>query len=243
MNKMLILTAAVGYGQGVKDAFIQNLRSKGFKGTIEILDWTPNKAVPFFTERVQQYRDTIARLSAGFDTVMTTDLRDVLFQGNPEDIEHSDLDLFLEDASVKIRDCPYNSSWIRTGWGQDGLDLVGHNSISCAGVVIGTPTGMNAYYDRMWQMCQAGYAMVVDQGIHNYLLWTGKFAGIPARVVANEAGAVYTLQYVDGIVVKNHRILNRAGKPRSYVISMIATWRNYERHYYRYGIARKTFTS
>ena len=222
-KKVLVITASVGYPASVGGDFTKALKATGFAGDVAVLSWERGP-LPFLTERVCVYRQKVLQSQdAGYDTIITTDLRDVLFQGNPEGIEHTDLDLFLEDDRMKIKDCPWNSSWVRSGWGQEGLDLVGDNRVSCAGVVIGKRAGVLAYYEKMWAMCCAGYGHVVDQGIHNYLIWTGQLAGVPMRLVGNEDGEVYTVQYVDGITVRNHKIYNRGGKAPTIV-------HQYDRH-------------
>jgi hypothetical protein len=210
-NNTYILTVAVGYSDEVKAEFRRGLFATGYTGQLGILSWTRGGG-QFFTERLNAYHETIAKIVAGetqYDTIITTDLRDVLFQGNPENIQHSELDVYMEDTRMRISDCPYNSQWIRSGWGEAGLAKVGHNTISCAGVIIGTPAGMLSYYKQMTDLTNAGYAHVCDQGIHNWLLHTGQ---LKARMVANEYGEVYTLQYVDGITVRNHRIYNKSGR-------------------------------
>ena len=206
----LVLTAGVGYSQEVKGVFVKNLRDVGFSGDIEILDWAAVPGVPFLTQRVKAYYEYLQSVAdKGYSTIVVVDLRDVLFQGNPANIVHGDLDVFLEDARMKIKDCPYNSRWIRDGWGDAGLAQIGDHSISCAGTVIGKPQNVLEYYKKMWEMCLQGYGHVVDQGIHNYLLHTGQ---LNARIVGNEDGDVYTVGYVNGIIVKGHKVYNRAGK-------------------------------
>jgi hypothetical protein len=71
------------------------------------------------------------------------------------------------------------------------------------------PKGVLEYYKKMWEMCESGYAQVCDQGIHNYLLYTGQ---LNARIVDNESGDVYTVGYVEELRISRHKIYNKAGK-------------------------------
>ena len=204
----LIITAAVGYHQTLKTEFLFNLQETGYEGHVEILDWKP---VGFFgVERIKAYRDKIASVQdKGYRTIITTDLRDVVFQGNPEGIQHSNLDFYLEDESVRIGACVYNSKWIREAFGDEVLAEIGGKRISCAGVVIGTPAAMLDYYTKMQALAFLCKSDGGDQGIHNYLLYKKM---VEATAIDNEAGSVYTVGYVDGIQVKAHKIYNKAGQ-------------------------------
>ena len=220
---MIIVTAAVGarYPQQVKDDWVKNLRGTGYAGDIDILNWaqpyTPPavqemmRGWPYFfdTERVLAYLNKMKAIAgAGYKTVMTIDLRDSIFQGNPERIGHSGLDFFLEDPTVRIGKCPWNGAWTRDGWGQEGIDRIGGEVISCSGTVIGTPERMLDYYTRMWGLVLSGKACVRDQGIHNWIIYAEK---IDARLVCNEEGDVYTVGGMREIRVSHHKILNKAG--------------------------------
>ena len=205
---MKIITAAVGYSEQFKKGFTGHLRATGYTGDITILDWTVN-TLPFFTQRTKSYMLTLEGLvNNGYTgTVMTCDSRDVLFQKNPEGIQHSNLDFFLEDAGQVIGKCPYNSGWIKNGFGDDELKKLYNKTISCAGVVIGYAKEMLNLYKTMWSYMEKDPS-INDQGLHNYLLYNGI---IKPRVVDNEDGEVYTVHYVKYLRIKHHKIFNAKG--------------------------------
>ena len=90
--------------------------------------------------------------------------------------------------------CPHNSRWIRNLFGEEALRLLGGETVSCAGTVFGDVSGTMDYLRQM-----IAFAMRVpnmrdadgDQGIHNYLLRTGRFAQV--RTHPNRNGPVMTL--------------------------------------------------
>ena len=133
------------------------------------------------------------------------------FQGNPAKIQHSDLDFFLEDESKTIKTCQYSSKWIRDEFGQEALDQIGDNFISCSGFVIGKPEAMADLCAKMWAICEGSPTKgFFDQGIHNYLLYTKK---VNARAVRNEEADVYTVGYVPPpLTVRDGKVYNKAGK-------------------------------
>lgn len=217
--KTLIITACVGYNDNIKNKFIANLKNVGFSGDVEVLNWT-RYSNEFFTERIKAYYEKInSVINSEYKTIITSDIRDVIFQKNPDNIQHSDLDFFLEDESMTITACPFNSVWIRDGFGKEWLDKIGHNNISCAGVVIGKPENILCYYKKMQEISSSKHAN--DQGIHNFLLYSGQ---INARIIKNDDGEVYTIGYTKKVVVNNHIIYNKNGKIPAIV-------HQYDRHF------------
>jgi hypothetical protein len=188
----------------VSSKFRRNLQDVGFQGEVAILDWkrTTNH---FFTERANAYLDEIKK-TAPNERILTIDCRDVLFQRDPRTICQSSLGLsfYLEDASKRIADCPYNSKWIVEGFGQEGLDRIGMNPISCAGTVLGLQVPMRNYYERMCAHL-VPKPHVVDQGIHNWMIWTQEVIG---DIIPNEQSDIYTVQYVNPLLISHHRIGN-----------------------------------
>jgi len=206
--KTLILTTCVGYPEVVRAKFLKSLDDTGYEGSLYILDNLPEADFEtFMLQRVKAYSSFLDTTHIEYDTVIVTDLRDVLFQRDPSTIAHSDLDFFLEDESMSLRSCPHNSQKIIEGFGQECLDNIGENFISCAGVVIGSLSAMRNYYRQMLNYQEINNAN--DQAIHNFLLYSDIVA---ARTVKNEEGDVYTLHYSTGITVFKHKIYNKHGK-------------------------------
>lgn len=113
--------------------------------------------------------------------ILLTDFRDVVWQGNvfdykPYEWQQYDLILFLEFIPNKIiQQCPFNSGWIRGCYGDDILNSIGMNPVSCSGTTMGTRDGILIYAYMMAEEgkrkgCTEGG---IDQGIHNKLYYTG----------------------------------------------------------------------
>jgi hypothetical protein len=85
--------------------------------------------------------------------ILIADFRDVFFQSNPFTYlldqwaqPVSQLTVFLEASPQKaIYRCKYNSGWIRDCYGEDGLNLVKSNPVSCSGTSLGSRDGILLY--------------------------------------------------------------------------------------------------
>jgi hypothetical protein len=130
--------------------------------------------------------------------IMIADFRDVLFQSNPFIFETklwmpatgtatatAQLVVFQEAYPNKvINRCPFNSGWIRSCYGQDAIERIGYNTVSCSGVTIGTRDAMLVYTWLITQQLDPKVrggsrtnkeclSIGVDQGFHNYLVYSG----------------------------------------------------------------------
>lgn len=125
--------------------------------------------------------------------VMISDLRDVLFQGDPFAAELDGLEVFLEEPHVRTDTEAFNSRWLLDLYGDQGLARIAGSVVSCSGVTIGRREPMLQYLRLMAaevdrQVIPLGPH---DQGIHNWLLHTGRLPF--ATIVANGAGRVLTM--------------------------------------------------
>jgi len=242
----MIIGAAVGYSTEHIKPFILSLRATGYKGRllllIDKLDFRTvsflreydveliwqggcrNSTMPVHSQRYFNFSE-ILRKERGIKRVMLSDVRDVIFQGNPFDNCGGDsLYTFGEDNSMKLGQCPYNSGWILNLYGDEILKRLSDGIIICCGVTIGGYSKMLNYLDLL-----CGEISVIplihgaDQGAHNLLIRTGR---IPNVVVTdNEAGPVYTLHYVHPDRIRTDSdgfIINDAGRP--------AVVHQYDRH-------------
>lgn len=148
-----------------------------------------------FYRRHLLYLEYLREHGSQYDSVFLTDCRDVFFQVNPFSWDAAPgLHVFLEEESNKIGMCPHNSRWMRNLFGEEALRLFGGETVSCAGTVFGDVSGTMDYLRQM-----IVFAMRVpnmrdadgDQGIHNYLLRTGRFARV--RIHPNRDGPVMTV--------------------------------------------------
>lgn len=232
--KNLVLGAAIGYPFEKVQNFIISLKETEFDGDVGLIithdqvDLAAQlrslgvrlfyfEGAPFYRvkpnqsrfikkfEILQEERDTYSR-------VFMSDVRDVIFQKNPFEHESDKaLSVVLEEAPMTIGNCRFNSKWIKRLFGRKTLKEIGDNSISCCGTVLGTVDGMNHYLQKMLKIGEAGNAramriMGIDQGIHNFMLYTGildDFEILENRVLVNTMGHVDQGQFsqnADGLV-------------------------------------------
>jgi hypothetical protein len=85
--------------------------------------------------------------------ILIADFRDVFFQSNPFTYMPdqwvqpiSQLTVFLEASPQKaIYRCLFNSVWIKGCYGQDALNMVKTNPVSCSGTSLGSRDGILVY--------------------------------------------------------------------------------------------------
>lgn len=136
-----------------------------------------------------------------YDRVLIADIRDVLFQSNPfEQLPVQGLAVSMETPKYTIATQYWNALWVRTAYGADGLQQIGGKPVSCSGVTYGDFSSITRYLDLMVDellklplraVIQAG-----DQGMHNFLLWTGRLGSVVR--LENFGSAVATLNEISG---------------------------------------------
>ena len=141
------------------------------------------------------FHDFLRRRS--YRRLLLTDTRDVLFQRDPfAQLDCDGLLVSFEAPALRLSDEPHNERWIRLAFGERGLAAVGSRRIACSGVTAGNGTAMARYLTAMTTALlrmplRAVGESGVDQGIHNYLLWTGALGEV--RSLEPLASAVATL--------------------------------------------------
>lgn len=143
--------------------------------------------------RYVHYRHYIESLESELDAVLLTDLRDVVFQGDPLAEAPQSLELYLEDASVRIGAEAFNTRWIRDLYGESEVVRLRDKVASCSGTVVATRAGALGYLAAMSGEV-AKYRRPMgshDQGVHNVLLHRDAFPA--TTVVPNGRGRVLTL--------------------------------------------------
>jgi hypothetical protein len=150
------------------------------------------KTFNLYCLRYPLYYLYLARNRDKYANVMLTDVRDVIFQRDPFDFEIADeICFFLEDDRQVIKDCPHNSEWLRSGFGDDTLRELGDEVVSCAGVTIGSYAAIMEYLELMVDHLLRLKFHHIDQGVHNYLIYKRKLKKF--RLFRNELGPVFTM--------------------------------------------------
>jgi len=156
------------------------------------------------------YLDYIRLRCSDADLVLLSDIRDVLFQRDPFDGVRPGLHLYLEPERVIIGSDPFNSRWIRNLYGRRTVAALADKIVSCSGTVLGSARDIKRYLSAMsHEIGRHSRPMGShDQGVHNYLLYTGQLE--PAEIHQNGISDVLTMGLernirtdTDGTVLNN----------------------------------------
>jgi hypothetical protein len=152
------------------------------------------------------YHEFLYRFAPEAQTILLSDLRDVVFQGDPFADPVDSLELFLEDERTRISDEEFNSRWLKDLYGADVLRQLERYPVSCSGTVAGSRAGVLRYLHLMDRSLISRRRVLGphDQGVHNYLLRTGKFPG--SSIKSNGQGRVLTMGRMQEPAVTNGRV-------------------------------------
>jgi hypothetical protein len=180
-------------------------------------------------------RDWMATNAANkYGGVFFTDVRDAVFQSNLFAHMHDEGDDGLEESFYAfqearprtIAECGWNSGWVSDCFGQEGLNKVGREIISCSGTSLATWRSAVVYAKMMGDematnKCERNGA---DQGVHNYFVYSGKLdealqeIGSKMVLVDNENGFVGTVQSMNSLKMdKFGRLVNDKREPYAVV--------------------------
>lgn len=171
-----------------------------------------------------------------YSRVFWTDVRDVVFQRSPFELElKSDFEAFEESRQLCMRNCPFNSQRIEERFGTDSLAQIGDFPILCAGTSRATTDRFIEYqrrYIRMairsrtqLHMTDSGWSGTGDQAIHNMVMRFDS-NGLGVSTIENGSGTVATLghELTDNISISPEGlVLGSAG-------DVIPVVHQYDRH-------------
>ncbi len=144
------------------------------------------------------FRDILGSFAQGYQNVMMTDVRDVIFQKDPFDfdIQPDSIYYFLEAEHTRIQDCEKNSWWITEMLGEEALKRLGPNHISCGGTIIGCPKTMHMHFkittESIMKNLRCCNRAGIDQAPHHLIVWDRLVPNI--HVIPNRAGIILTMQ-------------------------------------------------
>lgn len=237
-GKDLILGLAAGYHYGDVRPFLASLDRAAYAGDLVFFvsattrdhermrahgaELLPMERAPGLEDascnalRYFLYREYLRTCGKTYDRILISDVRDVIFQGDPFAFPWPDgVCCALEDPSATVGTCPFNARWVREHLGGDALAAIADRPVSCSGTTVADHGSMLAYLDRMTGLllppstgeCMAGY----DQGVHNFLVHTG---GLDNLTLFDNEGPILTLAQTRGEPAVDARgdVLNRAGR-------------------------------
>ncbi len=195
---MIILTTAVGYKDYELSIFWDSLMGTGYSGKVAVVSNDckvledrgvimipePESDYPISVSRYFAYRDFLKDVD---EPVIITDIKDVVFQKNPEEYMPIDgVNVFEEAEGKTIGDCYYNSLWMKN----IGVEEWNEEPILCSGITSGI---LSDYLDKMCsKMTATDYPVGNDQGIHNDVI----YSGFPSNIHRNEHSEVYTVGHI-----------------------------------------------
>lgn len=180
--------------------WVTSLKETGYFGDIMLVDYTPNEEMSDYCQdkgvRYLEHRDTpspsrnvcvdrfldlhriladSSLLAQKYRYVITTDVRDVIFQKNPIDFFNNELDLdfFYENGrdviinsseGVAYKDEPWSYNNMKLSFGGDTLAFMKDYPIINAGVLAGTHSTISAISLAIYQMCVGRPAYVPGGG-------------------------------------------------------------------------------
>lgn len=170
--------------------------------------------------RFLRYQTFLASVPHG--RVLLTDVRDVLFQGDPfACMPARGLAVSIETCAYTLASQPHNARWIERVYGPRMLERIGERRVSCVGVTYGDAQAVSRY------LCLFAHELLrlpphragiggADTAIHNVLLWTDRLGQVaPLETLA---GPVATLNGIDEGQVRvsaEGRLLNTDGSEPS----------------------------
>ncbi len=165
-----------------------------------------------------------------YDLVLTTDVRDVLFQADPFAPEWRPPGgvLFLEHEATHGHE-PGNDMWVDMGFGAEGRAALQGRRVTCSGLTLAPAALMLAYLASMTREIACRTSRLsghdgVDQGVHNWLHWTGRLPGFSLK--ENFEGPVLTMHGMPGSLLHadpRNRLVDPAGR-------VIPVLHQYDRH-------------
>ena len=160
--------------------------------------------------RLFLYRDFLEKHDE-FDKVITSGIRDVIFQENPDNIiPTGDINIYMEDEGTTIGGCQYNRKWIRDIYPECLNDLLNKHMI-CPEIICGSRDAFlkltHAMIEEAKKKKECAY--LVDMAILIKMYYGSELPYCTA--IPNECSPVYTVGRVSKLHVKEHKIYNHSG--------------------------------
>jgi len=191
--KTAILAAAGGYCPEDVKPWVESLKKSGFNGKVFVVVYDNNielmeyfKENDFYvlqtnfrglynvaTQRFEDYDHILkSELCNDVDLVIHTDIRDVIFQENPdkwlrENIEHYEIMATAEGVTYRHED--WNGDGMQKQYGKEVYDKLADTETLCSGIIAGTKKGLLSLFETIlelsWYSAEPGG--FVDQHFYN----------------------------------------------------------------------------
>ena len=118
------------------------------------------------------YRQYLEENAERYSGVFLTDIRDVIFQGDPfskGELYPSYFEYATEDVSIESTPAS-NALWIRKFFGDSAYHALKDKSVICAGTICGTVTAILIFLKKMEELLARSTFWGADQASMNYLV-------------------------------------------------------------------------
>jgi hypothetical protein len=153
--------------------------------------------------------------------IFLTDIRDVIFQTDIFKTPVCSLELY-EEEQKSIGDCPYNYGWVQHLLGKAHARKYKNFNVLCSGTTTGNVHAMKEYL-RLMSECVDNSSLplgAIDQGIHNFLYYSGKLQQASPIVFTNRTGRVQTLGYQPNYTISDRLLRNLDGA----IVPVVHQW-------------------
>ncbi len=183
-----------------------------------IFDGVPELKSPN-NSRYFWYRNLLEREGGRLERILFADLRDVVFQGDPFSLL-KDTNLLVAAEPVALGNCPSNSHWFSSVYGQDELRKYESQPVICSGTTLGRVAAAQYYLSCMCRelslhgtrLDAGGEKLIIDQAIHARYCYEN-----PSRVTIHShdnGGGIATLHHArHALFDRNGYLLNDEGIP------------------------------
>jgi len=152
-------------GENTSKEVIDRIASAGL---ITVAETTGINATPY----VKRFYDIYKYIEQGnYNFVVTTDVRDVIFQKNPiEFLEHCGKDLVFSSESIKYKNEAWGTKNFIEAFGPDVFKLYKENEIFNVGVIAGKGRALSILLKEIFEMSMSLNVPICDQSTFNYII-------------------------------------------------------------------------
>jgi capsular polysaccharide biosynthesis protein len=154
----------------------EELRAFAQAEGIELIDPAPLFDIGFHPDNARFffYRFLLRSRAGQYDSILLTDVQDVIFQSDPFDVPRRKPVTFAREHQVIAHEQRWNRRWLCEIYGESLVLEIENNPVCCVGTTIGTQEGILRYLDLMCNELSSrpiDRKINYDQGFHNYIAW------------------------------------------------------------------------
>lgn len=249
MAKDLIIGGASGYKYDDIKYWINSIQRSGFDGDIMLVttnitvdelekvaekgvkilaygqkdddgNYTSNSQMPPHVERFFHIWNVLNEVKEKYDFVITTDVRDVVFQMNPQTFLHmkdGTPDLVAAGEGLKYKDEPWGNGNYFQAFGPFFHNQMKENEINNVGVIAGTHEVVRDLMLMILQLSVNRPIPIVDQAVYNFLLSIGMFKD-NTMFTSNDSGWAVNLGTTLGAIASGAGDIGQKNDPTAQLL-------------------------